>query len=55
MKRLEKMLYNAIIMLLEENQTEYDGLEDELFINKVCTSIGLTEAEYRKLMIEEEQ
>ena len=47
---MEKMLYNAIILLLDENITEYNGLDDEKFIEKVCSEVGMTEKEYRKLM-----
>ena len=33
MNRLEIMLYNAIMTLFEYNRTEYEGLNDELFID----------------------
>lgn len=49
-KEMEKMLYNAIILLFDENITEYNGLDDEEFIDKVCSEVGMTEKEYRKLM-----
>lgn len=48
--KMEKMLYNAIILLFDENITEYNGLDDEEFIEKVCSEVGMTEKEYRKLM-----
>ena len=50
MKRLETMLYNAITTLLEESFTDYEGFDDELFVEMVCESIGLTETEYKKLI-----
>ena len=52
MKNLEAKLYNAIILLFDENITEYNGLDDEEFIEKVCNEVGMTEKEYRKLMLE---
>ena len=51
-KKMEKMLYNAIILLFDENITEYNGLDDEEFIDKICSEVGMTEKEYRKLMFE---
>ena len=51
-KELENMLYNAIILLFDENITEYNGLDDEEFIDKICSEVGMTEKEYRKLMFE---
>lgn len=48
--KMEAMLYNAIILLFDENITEYNGLDDEEFIEKVCSEVGMTEKEYRKLM-----
>ena len=51
MKKLEIKLYNAIILLFDENITEYNGLDDEEFIEKVCSEVGMTEKEYRKLML----
>ena len=51
MKNLEVKLYNAIILLFDENITEYNGLDDEEFIEKVCSEVGMTEKEYRKLML----
>ena len=51
-KEMENMLYNAIILLFDENITEYNGLDDEEFIDKICSEVGMTEKEYRKLMFE---
>ena len=48
--KMEKMLYNAIILLFDESLEEYQSLDHPDFINKVCTEIGMTEKEYRKLM-----
>lgn len=48
----EKMLYNAIILLFDENINEYNGLDDEEFVNKVCSDIGMSEDEYKELMFE---
>ena len=50
--KMEKMLYNAIILLFDENINEYNGLDDEEFIDKICSEIGMTEEEYRKLVLE---
>ena len=51
MTKMEIMLFNAIILLFDENITEYKGIDDEEFINKVCSEIGMTEDEYKKLML----
>lgn len=50
--KMEKMLYNAIILLFDENITEYNGLDDEEFIEKVCSEVGMTKEEYKKLILE---
>ena len=53
MNRLENMLYNAILVIFDESIIEYESLDDELFIEKICQDVGLTEAEYKKLMFKE--
>ena len=50
MENLKAKLFNAILALFDESFTEYKGLDDELFIEKVCRSVGMTEAEYKNLM-----
>lgn len=50
MNRLETMLYNAIMVIFDESQMEYEGLDDELFVEMICNEIGLTEAEYEELI-----
>lgn len=48
--RLETMLYNAILSWYDDSLTEYHGLDDEEFVEKVCNLTGLTEAEYEDLI-----
>lgn len=48
--RLETMLYNAILSWYDDSLTEYHGLDDEEFVERVCNLTGLTEAEYEDLM-----
>ena len=48
--RLETLLYNAIICILALNITEYNGLDDEEFIESVCEEVGMSEEEYKTLM-----
>ena len=55
MENLKTKLYNAILTLFDESFTEYNGLNDELFIEMVCTNIGITEAEYKELMFGESE
>ena len=50
-ERLETLLYNAILCWYENSFTEYNGLDDEDFINKVCGETGLSVEEYHKLML----
>ena len=52
MENLKTMLYNAILTIFDESFTEYKGLDDEEFIEKVCESVGMTEPEYKELMLE---
>ena len=54
MENLKIKLYNAILTILDESFTEYNGLDDEEFIEKVCQSVGMTEAEYTELMFEKD-
>lgn len=49
-KQYESWLYNAIICWFKNSLIEYRGLDDEEFIKKVCTDIGMSEADYRKIM-----
>ena len=48
--KLETLLYNAIITLLDFNITEYNGIDDEEFIEFVCDEVGMSEEEYKTLM-----
>lgn len=48
--RLETMLYNAILSWYDDSLVEYHGLDDEEFVERVCSLTGLTEAEYEDLM-----
>lgn len=48
--RFENLLYNAIICLLDFNITEYNGLDDEEFIEFVCDEVGMSKEEYKTLM-----
>ena len=47
---LETLLYNAIISWYDDSITEYHGLDDEDFINRVCEKTGMTEADYEDLI-----
>lgn len=49
-ERLETLLYNAILSWYDDSLTEYHGLDDEDFINRVCGMTGLSVEEYKKLM-----
>ena len=51
MENLKVKLYNAILTIFDESFTEYKGIDDEEFIEKVCQSIGMTESEYKELML----
>ena len=48
--RLEQMLYNAIISWYDDSLTEYHGLDDKEFMNRVCSLTGLSETEYEDLV-----
>lgn len=50
-KRLETMLYNAILAWYDDSLTEYHGLDDEDFIDRVCSLTELSEEEYKDLML----
>ena len=50
-ERLETLLYNAILCWYECSSAEYNGLNDEDFINKVCIETGLSVEEYHELML----
>ena len=47
---LETLLYNAIISWYDDSITEYHGLDDENFVNRVCERTGMTEADYEDLI-----
>ena len=49
--KMKTMLYNAIILLFDENINEYNGLDDEEFIDKICSEVGMTKIEYKNLML----
>ena len=51
MENLKVKLYNAILTIFDESFTEYSGLDDEEFMEKICQSVGMTEIEYKKLML----
>lgn len=40
---LESLLFNAIIAWYDDSLTEYHGLDDEEFVNRVCERTGLSE------------
>lgn len=50
MENVETKLFNAIVTIFDTSFTEYDGIDDEEFIEMVCESAGLTVTEYRELM-----
>lgn len=49
MKNLEVKLYNAIVLIAENENYK---LDDDNFIESICQGIGMTEEEYRKLILE---
>lgn len=49
MKNLEIKLYNAIVLIAENENYK---LDDSDFIESICQGIGMSEEEYRKLMLE---
>ena len=53
-ENLKVKLYNAILTIFDESLTEYNGLDDEAFIEMVCQSVGMTETEYKELMFEKD-
>lgn len=50
-ERLETLLYNAILSWYDDSLIEYHGLDDENFINRVCGLTGLSEEEYKDLVL----
>ena len=48
--RLKSLLYNAILAWYDDSITEYHGLDDEEFVNRVCERTGLSEMEYEGLI-----
>ena len=49
MKNLEVKLYNAIVLIAENENYK---LDDDDFIESICEGIGMTEEEYRELVLE---
>lgn len=49
-KRLETMLYNAILAWYDDSVNEYHGLDDEEFAERVCRLTGLSGKEYKNLI-----
>ena len=47
---LETLLYNAISSWYDDSMTEYHGLDDEEFVNRVCERTGMAEADYEDLI-----
>lgn len=47
---LETLLFNAIIAWYDDSLTEYHGLDDEEFVNRVCERTGLSEPDYKNLI-----
>lgn len=48
---LGNYLYNAIMAWYNDNLIEYNGFDDEKFIKRVCEITGMTENDYRSLML----
>ena len=48
--RLEEMLRSTIISWYEDTKSNYKGIDDRTFVEKVCTLTGLSEAEYEDLL-----
>lgn len=51
-KVLRNALYNAIVGWYDDLLEEYNGLDDENFIHRVCKETGITKAEYNELMLD---
>lgn len=49
-KTLENFLYNAILCWFANMGDEYDGLEDEAFVRRVCAETGMTRSKYERLI-----
>lgn len=49
---MEQYLYNAILAWYDDSLTEYHGLDDQDWIDRVCERTGMSEEEYRKLLLE---
>lgn len=49
-ERLEVLLNNAILCWYDDSFTEYCGIDDEEFINRVCDFIGISKEEYIDIM-----
>ena len=54
MENLKVKLYNAILTIFDTSYIEYKSLDDEEFIQKICESVGMTEPEYRDLMLKKD-
>ncbi len=48
---LETLLYNAILAWYDDSSIEYHGLDDEEFMKRVCERTGLSEADYKDLIM----
>ena len=51
-KELKTALYNAIIMWYDDSLVQHKSLEDETWIDYCCESIGITEEQYKELMLD---
>jgi len=49
--RLESMLFNAVIAWYDDSLTEYHGLDDRKFVERVCSLTGMTEEEYQRIIL----
>lgn len=52
-KELENLLYNAILAWYDDSMESFHGLDDEDFVNRVCGQTGMSEEDYRELVLEE--
>ena len=47
----EMVLFNAILGWYDNSLESYHGIDDPIFIKKVCETTGLTKKEYNKIML----
>ena len=49
---MREYLFNAILAWYDDSLTEYHGLEDEEWIDRVCLRTGMSREEYMDIVLE---